>query len=202
MDGDRGHNANLMPFAGGKIAPALLVPTPENHISELPGISLTLTTFVPSFNASESFAIDPIILRDQIFTVTGGASLWSAVRFVNSDSSLWKRDSSGSLVTVDTLPLQFHTSRPATLPLPPEGTGHFWYLRYINEEGPDPWDLASTIEDEWIIMNSPKIYRLDRPPIGNTVGNTVRFQIAVFDAVPEFVKLYASARITVIYNRS
>jgi hypothetical protein len=149
-----------------------------------------------------SFYLSPIVLYDQDIITNGPTSNWASVRFVHSDSTLWKRNDAGALITIDTLPLQWHEIRPLPIIEPPEGPGTWWYIRWIEPEGPDNFDLQASDENEWVIMNTVRMYRFNDPPFGVIRENAVRFEIAVFEAGPTFVKLYASARIMLRYDNT
>jgi hypothetical protein len=190
-----------MPFAGGKIAPALLVPPPDNQISELPGATLSLTAFAPSFDVPESFAINPIILRDATYTYTGSAAVRKQFGFRPGDSALIETIPPNNNVTIDTTPLQFHEDRPLSLPLPPEGAGHAWYVRTSQNLGPDTWEFDPPTVGVWQQLNTTRSWFIARGPSPSVTENTGIFEVAVFDSVPNFVKLYARARITVRYTR-
>lgn len=151
--------------------------------------------------SSGSFAIAPIVLRDQVLEFTGNVSFRNDVRFEPGNSALETRFPPNSVGTVDSVPLQYHTNRPGSLPTPPEGAGHDWRVRWIAEFGPDPWEFTMAAIDVWVILNTTRSNSVARPPSG-TAENTGVFQIASFlTSGPTLVKLYAQANITVRYVR-
>ena len=148
-----------------------------------------------------SFSLLPIILRDAVYTYTGSGAARKQFAFSPGASELIETVPPNTNVSITTLPLQFHTNNPGSLPLPPEGAGHAWYVRTVEDFGPDAWEFDPPTVGVWQILNTTRGWFIQRGASPSVTENTGRFQVAVFDAVPNFVKMYAQADITVRYTR-
>lgn len=149
-----------------------------------------------------SFFDSPIVLYDMELAYVGAVPLQKELRIGTGSSRLQSQDALGALVDIVTMPIQYHEVQPGALIEPPEGAGHWWYIRYINPQGPDPLTDDSTGVDNWAIINTTYLWALNRPAAG-TVENTLTFQIASFlTAGPTFVRMYAQADVILRYTRA
>lgn len=144
--------------------------------------------------AGGSFFDSPIVLYDQTLTGTGG--IRTSVEFHTGDSKLFK-----FIVSVDTVPLQYHENRPAALPLPPEGAGHAWVVRTREDLGPDDWEFDPPTVTVWRQLNTTLAWHI-RKVAGVPKENTGIFEVgsSLTGDLQNPVKIYAEAAITVQHD--
>lgn len=117
-----------------------------------------------------SFSNDPYVLYDQVLTFNGTGPNDGGFRFTSGDSKL-SQNGGGFIVSVDTLPLQFVTTRPGPIPF---GISARYILLFDSNVTAFVFDFPSV--DVWLDIGT-RPYDMIRPIVAME-GFTLRMQLA------------------------
>lgn len=146
-------------------------------------------------DAGGSFFDAPFVLYDGFYSYDGVNSVRMAIVWTATGVTL-ERHVSPDLAQspINTVPLQFHTSRPGT---PPGGPSTL-SVRNVQNNGPQAFSFEASPVGVWIALSTTRQWIIDRPAAGTTVFNESIYEMA-FTADTTAVK--ARATITIQYAR-
>ena len=142
-----------------------------------------------------SFFDAPFVLYDALYSYDGTNSVRQSLVWTASGVTLETIVSPDlSQTPINTVPLQFHTSRPGT---PPGGSSTL-AVRLLTDGGPEPFSFAAGAEGVWLQMNTTRQWQIARPASGVTVINTSIYEMAFW---ADTTAIKARAEIAIQYAR-
>ena len=154
-------------------------------------------TVPPLFGSSGggSFFTAPFVLYDALYSYDGANSVRQSIVWTATGVTLETIVSPDLAQTpINTLPLQFHTSRPGT----PPGGPVTLSVRNNDDQGPEAFSFAAAAVGVWVSLSTTRQWQIARPAAGTTVFNTSVYEMA-FTA--DVTTIMARATITIRYAR-
>ena len=142
-----------------------------------------------------SFSTLPFILRDALYSYDGANSVRQSIVWTATGVILETIVSPDLAQTpINTVPLQYHSSRPGT----PPGGPVTLSVRLAADNGPEPFSFAAGAVGVWLALSTTRQWQIARPAAGTTVFNESVYEMA-FTA--DVTAIMARATITIQYAR-